>query len=232
MVKNIRSKDMQKKVYFNSQFHLQYEDYLKGIDLQNWFRYYTILKTVIDLEPRKVLEIGAGNEIVKSSLLKLVNDYQVMDINPKLKPDILADLREFRPELKEKFDYVICADVLEHMPFEDLRINLTNIYNYLTPGGWALITIPHRETRLMIISPFSHQRALIIPLPGLHTPRGYRKILKDYLNKKIDLDPHHCWEIGRIGIKVSDVEKKMKETGFQIAKFQKLLYVDFWLLKK
>jgi len=223
---------MSKEISFNSQFSMNYEDYIKGIDLQNWHRYYAIIKEVSHLMPKKILEIGAGNEIVKNVLLKIVNDYKVMDINPKLKPDILSDIREFRSELKEKFDCVICVDVLEHMPFNDLNLNLTNIFNYLTPNGIALITIPHRESRLMIVSPFSYQRALIIPLLGLHTPKEYLQILKNRIKNIVDLDPHHCWEIGRMGIKASDVQKEIQEVGFQVEKFQKLLYVDFWVLRK
>lgn len=193
---------------FKSQFSMNYQDYLERIDLLNWYRYYVLLKEAMSFKPRKILEIGAGNEIVKNALIKLTEDYKVMDINPQLKPDILSDIREFHSELKRKFDCVICADVLEHMPFKDLKWNLDNIYNYLNPTGKALITIPHRETRLILVTPFSYQKPLIISLPGLHTPKGYWKIIMDYLKKKIDLDPHHCWEIGRMGIKISDVEKK------------------------
>ena len=107
---------MPKEIDFDSQFSMNYEDYLKGIDLSNWYRYYFIIREVIKIKPKSILEIGAGNEIVKNCLNKFVKDYKTMDINPKLKPDILSDLREFKPELKEKFDCVICAEVLEHMP--------------------------------------------------------------------------------------------------------------------
>lgn len=106
---------------FNSQFSISYEDYLEGIDLSSWYRYYFIIKEVINFKPKDILEIGAGNEMVKNCLLKIVERYKVMDINPKLKPDILSDLRKFKSELKGKFDCIICAEVLEHMPFDDFE---------------------------------------------------------------------------------------------------------------
>lgn len=219
------------KADFNLQFSMDYEDYLKGIDLSNWYRYYFLIKAVIKLKPQSILEIGAGNEIVKNCLQKFIQDYKVMDINPKLKPDILSDLREFKSELKEKFDCVICADVLEHMPFKDLERNLSNIFQYLEKGGRALITIPHPEKRIAILNLFSHQRPLIITLPSwLHTPKGYyRRWIKKEKNKK---DPHHCWEIGIGGVKKEDVNKVIEKVGFSIEEFKKLLYVDFWVLKK
>lgn len=146
---------MTNKFDFNSQFSMSYGDYLSGLDLQNWYRYYFIIKEVIKFSPRNILEIGAGNEIVKNCLIKVFKDYKVMDINPKLNPDVISDLREFHPELKEKFDCLICADVLEHMPFDDFEKNLTNIHNYLTNRGKALITIPHRRINFIFLNSFS-----------------------------------------------------------------------------
>lgn len=31
------------KVKFVSQFSMNYEDYLRGLDLENWYRYYYII---------------------------------------------------------------------------------------------------------------------------------------------------------------------------------------------
>ncbi|MDI6602617.1 MAG: methyltransferase domain-containing protein [Patescibacteria group bacterium] len=222
---------MTNKSDFDSQFHMNYEDYLKGLDLDNWYRYFFIIKEVIEFNPKNILEIGAGSEVVKNCLKNFVEDYKVMDVNQKLNPDILSDLRELKPELKEKFDCLICAEVLEHMPFDDLEKNLRNISQYLRKAGKALVTTPHREKRIAIISPLSHQKPLMICLPpGIHTPKGYYyRWLK---RKKITKDPHHCWEIGMDGIKKNDVEKIIKKVGFDIEKFMKLLYVDFWVLRK
>ena len=219
-------------ILFASQFNLDAADYIKNIDLQNWHRYYVVIKTVQEVGAKKVLEVGIGNEIIKYCLLTLSINYKSIDINAKLNPNIVCDIREFQPQITESFDCVICTEVLEHMPFNDLSLNLTNIYNYLTPGGSAIITVPHREARIMVVSPFSHYTARFISLPYLHTPRGYWNVLINHLKRKVDLDPHHCWEIGRAGITIPKLEKEMTKTGFRIEKFRKLLYVDFWLLKK
>ena len=63
---------MPKEIDFDSQFSMNYEDYLKGIDLSNWYRYYFIIREVIKIKPKSILEIGAGNEIVKNCLKKLL----------------------------------------------------------------------------------------------------------------------------------------------------------------
>jgi SAM-dependent methyltransferase len=222
---------MKNKIDFNSQFSLDYGYFLNKLDLVDWLRYFFIIRTILDLKLKEILEIGAGNEVVKNCLQKFVNVYKVMDINEKLKPDVLAYLREFKPELKEKFDCVVCAEVLEHMPFEDLEKNLTNIYNYLRNSGKAIITIPHRRARILIITPLSYFKPLIITLP-FWIKSSLKSFYQQVIKKKVWIDPHHCWEIGDGKINLKDVEEVMKRVGFKIDKFFKLLYSDFRVLSK
>lgn len=221
----------EEKMNFSFQFSMNYEDYIKRIDLSDWFRYFFIVKELIRLKPKNILEIGAGNEIVKNCLLKIIKEYKVMDINQKLKPDILSDIREFRQELKEKFDCVICAEVLEHIPFSDLERSLTNIYAYLVKGGKAIITIPHRRARVMIITPLSYEKPVIITLP-FWLKGSWKSFYRQIIRKKIWIDPHHYWEIGDGKIEIKNVEIVMKKVGFKIEKFNEILQADFWVLNK
>ena len=213
---------------FNSQFHLEYEYYLKKLDFIDWYRYFFIIKEVIGLRPEVLLEIGAGNEIVKNCLRKFIKNYRVMDINAKLNPDILSDIRKFKPELKERFNCIICAEVLEHMPFSDSGINLRNIYGYLTKNGKALITIPHRRSHFLFMTPTQKPYVFTVPTGFLSPGAFYRRFIK----RKIWIDPHHCWEIGDGKVKRRDVELLFRKVGFRVEKFKKLLYVDFWVLSK
>ncbi len=222
---------MKDRIDFNSQFSMDLGAYLKGTDLSSWFRYYFILKEVIAIAPKNVLEIGAGNEVVKNCLLGSVESYRVLDINSKLKPDILSDLREYKPELKEKFDCLICSEVLEHMLFENLENNLVNIYKYLKKGGRAVITIPHRRARVMIVTPLSYQKPLIIELP-FWAKSSFKSFYDQVLRGQVYIDAHHCWEIGAGKIKKENVEEIFKKSGFLINKSKKLLHVDLWVLDK
>ena len=47
---------MPKEIDFDLQFSMSYKDYLKGIDIQNWYRYYFILKEVIGFESKTELQ--------------------------------------------------------------------------------------------------------------------------------------------------------------------------------
>lgn len=213
---------------FENQFYLEQDYYLRQLDFLNWYRYYFIIKTVIESRPENILEIGVGSGIVKNCLKPIVKSYQVLDINKKLKPDIIGDIKKHYAELKNKFDCVIIADVLEHIPFCNLEKSLANIYAYLQNSGQTLITIPHRQSNFLFMTPTYKPRVFTIPTGFLSPGAFYRRFIK----RKIWIDPHHCWEIGDGKIKKADVELSFRKAGFKIDKFMKLLYVDFWVLKK
>lgn len=211
----------------NPQFQLSQEYYLKGLDFTDWYRYYFMIQSVIRCRPEKILEIGVGNRIVEHCLDDYVDEYVTMDLNTNLNPNIQGDLREFQPGLQDKFDTIICSEVLEHMPFHDLKSNLDNMHRYLKANGKVIITLPHRRRSFLFISPsFKHYS---FSLPIWTTPTGF--YLRFFKNK-IVIDPNHFWEIGDMKIRRSDVEFEMKKAGFKVNTFMELLYVDFWLLEK
>lgn len=213
---------------FDDQFSLRRDYYLSHLDFLNWFRYYHLVKDVLRLGVLDVLEIGTGSGMVRNCLKPLVRDYRVLDINPNLSPDVVADVRVPQPELLGCFDCVIAADVLEHLPFADLAVASTNLFTYLRPGGHALITIPHRQSNFLFMSPTQVPHVFAVPTGFLSLGAFYRRFIK----RKIWIDPNHCWEIGDGNVRVRDVESCFNSCGYSVEKFDKLLYVDYWVLKK
>lgn len=222
---------MSDPMIFDDQYAMTAEDFVRGLDLENWYRYYFLIKEIAAFKPLQVLEIGAGNEVVKNCLKRIVRNYQVMDICPQLSPDIVSDLREAHPELELRYDAVLCADVLEHMPFADFRKNLTNIRRYLSREGCAFITIPHRRIDFVFMTALFPYRPFHFALPSwvCLTPRSF---FSRFIKKEIQKDPYHHWEIGDGRIKRTHVNAAIREAGFEIHKFKPLFYVDFWMLKK
>jgi len=204
----------------NSQFEREQSYFLEKLDFLNWYRFFFIIKEIVMFKPKNVLEIGEGSGIVRRAVEPIVNNYETMDVNKNLKPAYLNDIRNFLPQLKEKFACVVAADVLEHLPFENLETALKNINAYLKIGGRALITIPHRSHYLLWMTSLRH-KPRILRMPTLKRLIG-----------KTWIDPDHQWEIGDGKHKIKDVERTMKKVGFNVEKLQKLLYVDFWVLKK
>lgn len=214
---------------FQDQFHVLRDYYLSKLDFLEWYRYYFAVREVLDRKPRRILEVGSGNEVVRNCLRPLVENYVTMDINSGLFPDVTRDLRDFQPALKNEFDCVIVLDVLEHMPFSDLRGSLANIHSYLKEAGAALITIPHRRSHFLYMTPLRYEPTVITIPTGLLSPRAF---YRRFIQRKIWIDPFHCWEIGDGKVRQVDIDCAIKEAGFGVEKFKKLLYVDFWVCKR
>jgi SAM-dependent methyltransferase len=217
-----------KNEYFGDQFLLERNYYLKSLDFLNWYRYYHLIKDLLRLGAADVLEIGTGSGMVRNCMKPLVREYRVLDINPNLEPDVLADVRVLQPELVERFDCLIAADVLEHLPFTELAEVGANLFAYLKPGGHALITIPHRQSNFLFMSPTQVPHVFTLPTGFLSFGAFYRRFIK----RKIWIDPNHSWEIGDGIVRVKDVEAVFRSLGFTVEKFDKLLYVDYWVLLK
>lgn len=213
---------------FEEQFRLTQTYYLKQLDFLNWFRYFYIIKEAIDFGAQRILEVGSGSGIVRNCLRPLVERYVVLDINPELRPDVLADVRVHQPQLRQQFDCVIMADVLEHLPFSDMSRTLEHVSSYLTDPGEVIVTIPHRRSHFLFMTPAQQPRVITVPTGFLSLGAFYRRFIK----RKIWIDPHHRWEIGDGTIERGDVESVFRTVGFRAKVFRKLLYVDFWVLAK
>ena len=213
---------------FKKQFSFDREFYLNQLDFLNWFRYYHLVKDALKLQAESILEIGTGSGIVRNCLKPLVNKYWVLDINAKLEPDVVSDVRDLQPKLKSNFDCVIAADVLEHLPFADLPKVVKNLFEYLKPGGFALITIPHRQSNFLFMSPNQIPHVITVPSGFLSLGAFWRRFIK----RKIWIDPHHSWEIGDGNITVKKVKSCFEKEKLIIRNYQKLLYVDYFILQK
>lgn len=201
-------------VDFDAQFKLDKMEYLQNTEFGDCLRYFYIVHGVIDSHLKAVLEIGVGSGIVKNCLQPIVERYVTMDIDNKLAPDILVDVREFRPESKNEFDCIIISEVIEHIPFVEVEMVCRNLLAYLVPGGRVFVTTPHQRYAVLFVIKTIEPYVFTIP------------------RRKIPIDPHHHWEIGDGKIKQRHIESIFKSVGFKIERYEKLLGEDFWVLLK
>jgi SAM-dependent methyltransferase len=109
---------------------------------------------------KRVLDVGCGNGYLGKIFAE--RGYEVTGIEqrggtndrfPSVVRLVEADLENGLPELDGKFDYIICADVLEHLR-NPLGL-LTEIREKLAPGGFLIASLPNSGNvyfRLMILS--------------------------------------------------------------------------------
>lgn len=101
-------------------------------------------------EHRALLEFPVAGEVVdlggdaRSEYLKLIpgeRTLTVVNMDPKARPDVLADLEEPLPLPDAAYDGALLINVLEHVyRYERL---LTETHRILKPGGTALVVVPY-----------------------------------------------------------------------------------------
>ena len=153
-----------------------------------YYQFYLIT----DIEGETILEVGKGYGILNALLKWAGYKVTTLDVNPKFKPDITADIRDI--ELPHKYDIVCAFEVLEHMPYKDAMTVLKKLAS-LSKKGYVVISVPRcREIKWRLIS----------------------KKLRD-IGGGYDRYRPHYWEIGRKGYRAGRVLKDIR-ADFDIIK--------------
>lgn len=172
--------------------------YFKGYDTkERWMSYWYQINEIMNLNPKNVLEIGVGNKFI-SEYLKMVGiKTATVDIDPELEPDFLCSVTNLSKILKSKFDVILCAQVLEHLPFSEFEKSLHEIKEVCE--RYALITLPYGGIDLSLIT---------------YLPRkGFKKIFSVKLPfpREHKFDGLHYWEIGKRGYSLSKIRNILKK---------------------
>ena len=175
------------------------------------------------LGAQRILEIGKGNGFVSDFLSKAGHDVTTIDINPNLDPDVVGDIRELNEHFSPgEFDLTVCAEVLEHMPFEYFEGTIEQIA--LSTRNRAFITIPRCQHILLDF-------ACLIKIPKL---RRKLRSLTLTLPKK-DIWSGHHWELDSDKKTKKREIRKLLEKHFIVESFERFKlnpYHFFIVLKK
>lgn len=86
---------------------------------QRWASYWHQIHELLAVGARSCLVIGPGDGTVSELLKRLDVEVTTMDIDDRLGPDLVGDIRAI-PAADGAFDATLCAQVLEHIPFEEV----------------------------------------------------------------------------------------------------------------
>ncbi len=196
-------------------FNLKYDSKAR------WISYWYQINEVLNLKPKNILEIGIGNKTVSDYLKKLGFETVTCDFDKSLKPDVVGNVMKL-PFKKNSFDLVLCAEVLEHLPFEKFPKALREIKRVSRHS--VVITLPHFSITNLYFA------LKIIPF----IPRKEIMVKVDFPIKHV-FSAEHYWEIGKKSFSVSKVRAKIKNCGFFIEKDyypKENPYHHFFILKK
>jgi ubiquinone/menaquinone biosynthesis C-methylase UbiE len=165
----------------------------------SWMNYYYQINNTLSLNPKKVLVIGVGDGITPKYLKGYGIKTITLDFDPKLKPDIVADISNLPKKLKkEKFDVIICAHVLEHLPFkyfDKILKDFSKITSYL------VLQLPSSILQIKFnfaIQPHVLNKNFIINIPILFW-------------KKLSFNGQHYWKLHRRNESMIKVKKVIKK---------------------
>ncbi len=164
--------------------------------------YYRQISEVMRFKPQSVCEVGIGNGLVSDYLRKQGPSVTTVDINKGLSPDVVASVTTL-PFANESFDVVLCAEVLEHLPYEAFQSGLSEIGRVCRKG--AVVSLPHWGVSIYagFKVPFFPKKELFLKIspPRKHLFTG-----------------EHYWEIGKSGFPARKVRRDMEHCGFSIVR--------------
>jgi len=168
-----------------------------------WIHYWQQINLVLKSGAKTILEIGPGIGIVTKFLREAGFKVTTLDIDPKLKPDIVASVLNM-PFKDDEFDLVLAAEVLEHLPFEEFKKALLGIRRVTKKN--AIISLPDKRRTLLKFAlkiPFFEERNFILRISTF---------------KEHQFDGQHYWEIGKKGFSGSKIKKEIEKAGFKIVR--------------
>lgn len=185
---------------------------------ERWISYWHQIDEVLKLQPKMVLEIGIGNKMVSDYLKKQGLEVKTLDINKDLKPDFIASVISM-PLANDSFDVILCAEILEHLPFKDFEKALLELER--VGKRYIVLSLPH----------FGPPLKLSFKIPFLKQVKLSWKIPYHPQHKS---ESPHCWEIGKKGYsakKIRNILKKYFKIKKEFIPFENQ-YHHFYILEK
>lgn len=198
-------------------------------DLNRFISYFYQIDLVQQVARRdtdfRILEVGKGNGTVSDYLKKLGYNLASVDIDPALKPEIVADVRKL-PLKDSQYDLVMACEVLEHLPFEDFEKALEELKR--VSKRYILISLPYRSTGFEAVFKFPLIRT-VLRMPFLSLL--FRVPLKF---GGIKVSGQHYWEIDCWKYSLRKVKKIIRRHFKIIKEVRPVLnhYHQFFLLEK
>src|SRR3989344_1182335 len=208
---------------YKKQVDESHYEFNRYVDEQRWHSYYYQIRRVSDVARKlgkkkiTILEIGIGNGIITAILKHLGHKVITMDIDRKLRPDIVKVL----PNVPKgrTYDCVVCCEVLEHIKYKDSAISLKRLSII---AKFVVLSIPQKGIHFSyaIKASLLPQLRGIISLPFYHLPHAF--------------DGQHYWELGTSGISERKFRDLLLHSRFNVLfdmRLQANPYHHFYLLQ-
>lgn len=122
--------------------------------LERWNSYWYQIEAIRSANPCTLLEIGVGTGLTTwYARNRLGIAVTTCDFDPKLNPDIVADVRHLTDTISPKsYDTVVAFQVLEHLPIEDFPVALQQLSDIAKHN--VVISLPHAGLEIAVTARF------------------------------------------------------------------------------
>ena len=187
-------------------------------DQGRWISYWHQINEVLKLKPEDVLEIGIGNRTVSDCLKKHGLNVKTLDIDKNRNPDIIGNVESMSLK-NNSFDLILCAEVLEHLPFEKFEQCLSELRRVSKRN--VVLSLPHfgPPIKISFKIPFIKEIKIAFKIP--YSP-------------KHKIGGVHYWEIGKKGYssrKIRNIIKRYFKIKKEFIPFENQ-YHHFYILEK
>lgn len=198
----------------NHYFDISYDS--KERMISYWYQ----INEIRSLNTKNVLEVGLGNGFLSNYLKVRKINVVTIDIDKRLNPDISSSVVNL-PFINEIFDTVVSFEVLEHIPYDDAKLALSEMFR--VSRKYVILSIPDctHICRFSIPIPKMGMLNRLVPLP--HRP------------KQNIFNGEHYWEIGKRDFPLSRLVNDIKDIGFEVISTYRIFenpYHRFFILKK
>ena len=161
---------------------------------RRWASVWHQMNEVVSFNPDRVLEVGPGPGVLKSTLNLFGVRVETVDIDPELNPDHVCSVLDLPFEDCE-FDVVCAFQMLEHLPFEESVIAFSEMSRVARKA--VILSLPDATRRI----------PLVIHMPKLCDLRIF--FPKFWMKKKENhFDGEHYWEVNKNGYTYDAVRQK------------------------
>lgn len=159
--------------------------------------YYHQIKSLLELKPESVLEIGCGSSTFSSLIKSLGLTAYSVDFDVNLKPTISASVLDL-PIKDNSIDVAVAFQVLEHLPFENFYHCLSELCRISKTG--VVISLPDFGNFGVVFS-IPYVRKLVFSFHVL-----------PFLPKH-KFDGQHYWEINKKGYSLKKIASVIDSAG-------------------
>lgn len=174
---------------------------------------------------KHLLHVGCGN-VPKERLPECFrtgewNEIR-LDIDPAVKPDIVASLTDLSAVRSDSVDAVWSSHSLEHLEDFEVPTALAEIRRVLKPGGFALVTMPDLEFVAKLVSEGKGDDVLYTSPAGPITP------LDMMFGHKRSIASGNHYMAHRTGFTAQRLKTKLAEAGFAEVRVLPGKSYDLW----